>query len=88
MHCHLVDDLVNTNSGHRRHTQQTQKVLTINAQKLIVVQNPWELDDYYSKERIEVFTAKRKQFRYLCKLLLGHKRELDIRADRKGTEYS
>jgi hypothetical protein len=48
------------------------------------VQNPWELDDYYSKERIEVFTAKRKQFRYLCKLLLGHKRELDICADRKG----
>lgn len=48
------------------------------------MQNPWELDDYYSKERIEVFTAKRKQFRYLCKLLLGHKRESDIRADRKG----
>ena len=48
------------------------------------MQNPWELDDYYSKERVEVFTAKRKQFRYLCKLLLGHKRELDIRADRKG----
>ncbi|MGC2669756.1 MAG: hypothetical protein WA220_11285, partial [Candidatus Nitrosopolaris sp.] len=69
------------NSGHRRHTQQTQKVLTINVQKLIVVQNPWELDDYYSKERIEgvhgkeetislslqAFVRSQKRIRYTCR---------------------
>jgi hypothetical protein len=48
------------------------------------VQNPWELDDYYSKERIDGIHGKEETIRYLCKLLLGHNRELDILADRKG----
>jgi two-component system, OmpR family, sensor histidine kinase VicK len=48
------------------------------------MQNPWELEDYYSKERIEVIHGKEETISLSLQAFVRSQKKIDVCADGKG----